>query len=71
MRRRFCPNCGTALFSHSSSRAEVMVVRVGTLDDREVGGPTSFIWTSSAPSWGFVDADLPNCTGQPAPVALK
>jgi hypothetical protein len=48
-----------------------MVVRVGALDDREVGGPASFIWTASAPSWGFVDADLPNCAGQPAPVAPK
>jgi hypothetical protein len=71
MRRRFCPKCGTPLFSHSSSRPELMVVRVGALDDREVGGPASFIWTASAPSWGFVDADLPNCAGQPAPVALK
>ncbi len=71
MRRRFCPRCGTPLFSHSSSRSDLMVVRVGTLDDREIGGPASFIWTASAPSWGFADPDLPNCTGQPGPIASK
>jgi hypothetical protein len=71
MRRRFCPRCGTPLFSHSSARPDVMVVRVGTLDNREIGGPQSFIWTGSAPSWGFVDPDLPNCAGQPAPIPSK
>jgi hypothetical protein len=71
MRRRFCPKCGTPLFSHSSGRSDLMVVRVGTLDDREIGGPQSFIWTASAPSWGYVDPDLPNCAGQPAPIASR
>ena len=71
MRRRFCPQCGTQLFSHSSARTEIMVVRVGALEDREIGGPASYIWTASKPSWGHVDPELPNCEGQPAPVILK
>ncbi|WP_119299553.1 GFA family protein [Dongia deserti] len=71
MRRRFCPRCGTHLFSQSSARPELMVVRVGALDDREVGGPQSVIWTKSAPSWGFVDRDLPHSAGQPASIPRK
>jgi hypothetical protein len=71
MRRRFCPKCGTQLFSQSSARPDVMVVRVGTLDDREIGGPQSFIWTGSAPSWGFVDPKMPNSAGQPAPIPSR
>jgi len=67
MRRRFCPKCGTPLFSHASDRPDLMVVRIGALDDREVGGPAFYIWTGSAPSWGHVDPRLPNCAGQPAP----
>ena len=69
MRRRFCSKCGTPLFSEALSRPHLIVVRVGALDDPELGRPGSFIWTASAPSWGFIDADLPNCEGQPAPVS--
>ena len=68
MRRRFCAKCGTPLFSESSSRPDAMVVRVGSLDDREIGGPRGFIWTASAPSWGHIDPGLANSPGQPAPV---
>ncbi len=55
MRRRFCPKCGTPLFSEALSRPDLVVVRAGTLDDPEIGRPASFIWTASAPSWGFVE----------------
>lgn len=71
MRRRFCPKCGTQLFSHSSARHEVMVVRVGAPEDREIGAPASYIWTASTPSLGHIDPGLPNCAGQPAHVPLK
>ncbi|MCU4160682.1 GFA family protein [Acidiphilium sp. AL] len=68
MRRRFCPRCGTPLFSESLSRPNLIVVRVGALDDPEIGRPENFIWTASSPSWGFVDSELPNCDGQPAAI---
>lgn len=71
IRRQFCPTCGTPLFARSARRSDVMVVRVGTLDDREIGGPRSYIWTKSAPSWGHYDPNLPNCEGQPAPIQPK
>jgi hypothetical protein len=71
MRRRFCPTCGTQLFSQGSGRPDLMIIRVGALDDREIGGPQSFIWTGSAPSWGLVDQSLPNCAAQPAPIQAK
>lgn len=66
MRRRFCPTCGTQLFSQSSARPEFIVVRMGTLDDR-TAGPEAFIWTASAPDWGHVDPELGNYEGQPPP----
>jgi hypothetical protein len=71
MRRRFCPQCGTPLFSESQTRPDLMVVRVGALDDREISRPASYIWTASAPCWGWFDPALPNCAGQPAPIAQK
>jgi len=69
MRRRFCRRCGTPLFSEGLSRPNLIVVRVGALDDRETARPNGFIWTASAPSWGLLDPDLANCEGQPAPLA--
>ena len=68
MRRRFFTKCGTPLFSEARSRPELIVVRVGALDDRESLGPSSFIWTASAPRWGFVAPNERNCEGQPGPV---
>jgi hypothetical protein len=67
MNRRFCPRCGTQLFSESSRRPDLIVVRVGALDDRQTFRPSSFIWTASAPAWGYVDTRSPNCEGQPEP----
>ncbi|MCR5880629.1 GFA family protein [Phenylobacterium sp. J367] len=68
MRRTFCPACGTQLFSEALSRPDVMVVRVGALDDPELGAPQSIIWRASAPSWACIDETLPAIDGQPAPV---
>lgn len=70
MRRRFCPKCGTQLFSKSSSRPGMMVVRVGALDNREIGPPAGVIWTGSAPSWAHIDAGLPTTPGQPGAGSL-
>ena len=67
MRRRFCPKCGTQLFSESSGRTDAMVVRAGALDDPSIAAPSSLIWTGSAPSWAHHDPALPCFEGQPPP----
>jgi hypothetical protein len=67
MRRRFCPTCGTHLFSISSARPQFTVVRVGTLEDPSSIRPTANIWTSSAPSWACLDSALENVETQPQP----
>jgi hypothetical protein len=60
MRRRFCPTCGTPLFSEATCQPDFLVVRAGALDDPEIGRPASIIWTASAPRWGFTDPNLPS-----------
>jgi len=67
MHRRFCPACGTPLFSEAEPRPNVIIVRVGTLDDPELGKPEAAIWTRSAPKWACFDPALPWTEGQPAP----
>ena len=69
MHRRFCPRCGTHLFSEAESRPHLIFVRAGTLDDPELARPAATIWTARAPSWACVNESLPSWEGQPPPAA--
>jgi hypothetical protein len=69
MHRRFCPVCGTHMFSEAESRSHLIFVRAGTLDSPEVARPAATIWTSQAPSWACINAELPNIAAQPPPAA--
>ncbi len=69
MHRRFCPNCGTSLFSEAEIRPHLIFVRAGTLDDPEVARPAGTIWTSEAPTWACFDPALPQTEKQPPPLA--
>jgi hypothetical protein len=64
--RRFCPKCGTPLFSDSSSRPHLTVVRVGALDQPESFAPQGTIWAGAAPPWACINESLPKVMGQPA-----
>jgi hypothetical protein len=69
MHRRFCPTCGTQLFSAAESRPHLIIVRNGALDDTELLAPSATIWTSEAPEWAWIDEALPQHAGQPPPMA--
>ena len=69
MHRRFCPDCGTHLFSEAEERPNMIVVRAGTLDHSEQVAIEGIIWTSEAPAWAVLDPSVPHFDGQPpAPV---
>ena len=67
--RRFCSTCGSQLFSDSSGRPGLTVVRVGTLDEPSESKPTTNIWVASAPGWACVDQSLEQFKGPPAPAS--
>lgn len=67
MHRRFCPECGTQLFSASEARPHLVIVRNGTLDDTALLKPGAIIWTASAPEWAWIDESIPRHAGQPPP----
>ncbi|MBV8620856.1 MAG: GFA family protein [Curvibacter sp.] len=69
--RRFCPRCGTQLFSDSTGRPGLTVVRIGTLDEPSSVRPSANIWTASAPRWASLDASLEGFSGPPPAVAPK
>jgi hypothetical protein len=69
MHRRFCPVCGTQMFSEAESRPHLIFVRSGTLDDREIARPSATIWVSSAPTWACIDDSIARVEAQPPPAA--
>ena len=68
MRRGFCQQCGTPLFTGHSDNQQFLAVRVGALDDPGSVTPTEVIWTSSAPAWACLDPELPQTERQPSPI---
>jgi hypothetical protein len=68
MRRGFCPECGTPLFSKSDARPNLVIVRAGALDDPNLIAPQAVIWTSEAPEWACFDPALPQVERQPPPI---
>jgi len=68
MHRRFCPACGVHLFSAGEARPDLVIVRIGTLDDPDRIAPVASIWTRSAPRWACIDQRLPMFEGPTPPV---
>jgi hypothetical protein len=69
MHRRFCPTCGTQVFSASEARPNLVIVRNGALDDTALVAPGATIWTDQAPEWAWIDEAQPTHAGQPPPMA--
>jgi hypothetical protein len=67
MHRKFCPTCGTPMFSEAEARPHLIFVRGGTLDDPELAQPAGTIWTSQAPTWACINTALPSTAAQPPP----
>lgn len=65
MHRRFCPNCGVHMFSEADEKPEMIVVRAGTFDDVEQVEIGGVIWTSEAPSWAYLNPQVPHFKKQP------
>jgi hypothetical protein len=67
MHRGFCEKCGTQITSAAEARPHLLILRGGTLDDREIARPAATIWRDSAPSWACIDETLPQTPRQPPP----
>jgi hypothetical protein len=65
MHRRFCPACGTHIFSDAETRPHIRVIRIGTLDDPGLIRPQMTIWTTEAPDWACFDPAIPSYEGPP------
>lgn len=71
MHRRFCPVCGTHVFTASESRPRLVLARAGTLDDPEIAKPAATIWAGRAPGWACLDERIPRVEGQPRSTTIE
>jgi hypothetical protein len=53
----FCAGCGTHLFARFPSRADLVVLKAGTLDDTGGLRPVAQFWTSRKQDWVTLPAD--------------
>lgn len=58
--RAFCGDCGSPIYSQREKMPEMMVVKVGTLDDSNAMKLAMNIWTKSARPWLSLAAGVEN-----------
>lgn len=66
LRRGFCMQCGTTIFSERADQG-IVGLTIGSLDEADRFKPTDHIWTSSKQSWLLLPDDMPlHAEGPPA-----
>ena len=58
-RRFFCAACGSPLYGAPGSRTDLVMIRVGSLDDPSSFLPSKDIYTASAQPWDYMNPKLP------------
>jgi hypothetical protein len=66
LRRFFCGDCGSPIYSQRDASPERMVVRAGSIDDSSAMRIAVNIWTRSARSWSWIDPASEQLPGNPA-----
>ena len=66
LHRKFCPECGSPLFSVLADAPQVTYIKAGTLDDVSELKPQFQIWCKSAQPWLELNAALPRFEENPS-----
>ncbi len=48
---RFCPDCGSPIYTSGTGNPEAVYVKAGTLDDPRLARITVVAWTDSTVDW--------------------
>ena len=57
--RAFCTNCGSPVYGYLSATAEVLRIRLGTLDTPFFKQPKAHTWVSDKAPWEAIDDEIP------------
>ncbi|MBA68160.1 MAG: aldehyde-activating protein [Rhizobiales bacterium] len=49
--RRFCPNCGSAMFSVQPDQPGTIIIKAGSFDETGWLKPVAHVWCNSAQPW--------------------
>ena len=63
--RKFCPSCGSPVFSGLENAPKTLGVKVGSMDDSSKLAPTMHIWTDSKVPWLTIEDGLPRTARNP------
>ncbi len=55
LNRLFCADCGSPIYSQRANAPNLLVLKVGTLDNPVGMKITANIWTNSARAWTYID----------------
>lgn len=58
--RQFCETCGTPVFSDLESQPDLLVLKVGSLDDPGPFKPAANLWANAAQPWHRMDDEIPS-----------
>lgn len=65
VKRGFCPNCGSSIYSETSSFPDLAAITATSLDDPTLFKPTKIVYASNGLSWDFMDPKLPQFSKMP------
>ena len=63
--RGICGVCGVWVYSRNSCMLDMLFPTAGSLDDPEIFKPEMVVFASRAPSWDYLDPDLPIMSEMP------
>ena len=63
--RGFCSVCGSPLFARAAALPDIVVIKVGSLDDPSEYRPSRDIYTESAQPWDYMNPELPKFAKMP------
>lgn len=63
LRRAFCAECGSSLYSMRENAMDRLVLKAGTLDNSDTATVAMHIWTRSRRPWSTIDESLPQHEG--------
>ena len=64
VKRYFCGNCGSPIYSVTSSKADTLYLKTGTMDDTSGFSPQFNVWCDSKQNWVELAEGVPQMATQ-------